>query len=168
MNVKRFQILGVLLIALLAGCADQPAAPQPEAISSTQPAAPQPEALRPPVPTPSAGVAVVVGQAIGNTTQAPIKKTYVYLAKVFWDKDHKNAAFALDIAHSPVATTDQNGYFTFNQIEPSEYVLVVGDYYGNNDVVREKNGDARVYKPEAGKSLDVGVVQVNASVTPAS
>jgi hypothetical protein len=155
MGLKRLQVLGVLLIALLAGCAEQPAPAQPQA-------------NRPAVPTPSSGAAVLAGQAVGTTTQAPIKKTYVYLAKVYWDKDHKNAAFALDISHSPVATTDQNGFFTFNQVEPSEYVLVVGDYYGTNDVVREKNGDARVYKPEAGKSLDVGVVQVNPDVTPGS
>ena len=155
MSFKSLQILGMLLVALLAGCSGQPV-PTP------------PEVNRPPVPTPSSSAAVVAGQAVGNTTQAPIKKTSVYLAKVFWDKDHKNAAFAVDLANSPVTTTDQNGFFTFNQVEPSEYVLVVGDYFGNNDVVREKNGDARVYKPEAGKSLDVGVVQVNPSVTPAS
>ena len=157
MSFRRFQILGMLLIALLAGCAGQPApAPAPS------------EANRPPIPTPSSGATVVAGQAVGNTTQAPIKKTSVYLAKVYWDKDHKNAAFAVDLAHSPVTTTDQNGFFTFNLVEPSEYVLVVGDYYGNNEAVRDKNGDAQIYKPEAGKALDVGVVQVSPSVTPAS
>jgi hypothetical protein len=151
MILKRLQVLGVLLIALLAGCGNAPAQPQPQ---------PQP-INRLAVPTPSAGMSVVAGQVVGSGTAAPIKKTPIYLAQVHWDDQHKNAAYALDISRSPATTTDQNGFFVFSDLPPDEYTLIVGDFYGRNDVVREKNGNARIFQPEAGKTLDVEVVQVN-------
>lgn len=114
----------------------------------------------PDAPKPPAGKAVVVGQVKTNTDQKPIGNQPVYLAQVYWDPDHKKAAFALDIAHSPATITNEQGVFIFNDIAPNEYVLVVGDFYGQNDVVKEGNGDAKVFKPDADKQLNVGVVQV--------
>jgi hypothetical protein len=149
MSLKRLQVLGVLLIALLAGCGDQPAPPQPQ------------QSNRPVVPTPSTGMSAVAGQEVGSGSAAPIKKTPIYLAQIHWDAEHKKAAYALDIARSPATTTDQNGFFVFSDLPPNEYALIVGDFYGRNDVVREKNGDARIFQPVAGKTLDVEVVQVN-------
>lgn len=149
MSLKRVQMLGVLLIALLAGCGDQPTPPQPQ------------QSNRPAIPTPRAGMSAVAGQVVGSGSTAPIKKTPVYLAQVHWDDQHKNAAYALDISRSPATTTDQNGFFVFADLPPNEYALIVGDFYGRNDVVREKNGNARIFQPVAGKTLDVEVVQVN-------
>jgi hypothetical protein len=150
MSLKRLKVLSVLLITLLAGCG---AAAAPE---------PQPQQInRPSVPTPSTGMSAVAGQVVGIGSTTPIKKTPIYLAQVHWDGQHKNAAYALDIARSPATTTDQNGFFVFSDLPPDEYTLIVGDFYGRNDVVREKNGDARIFQPVAGKTLDVEVVQVN-------
>ena len=157
MILKRLQVLSVLLIALLAGCGNAPTQPPPQPIN------------RPAVPTPSTGMSVVAGQVVGIGSTAPIKKTPIYLAQVHWDDQHKNAAYALDISRSPATTTDQNGFFVFSDLPPNEYTLIVGDFYGRNDVVREKNGNARIFQPEAGKTLDVDVVQVNPLVeTPKS
>lgn len=114
----------------------------------------------PNVPQPPAGKSVVVGQVKTNTDQSPVGNQPVYLAQVYWDAEHTKAAFALDIARSPATTSDEQGFFILNDIPPAEYVLVVGDFYGENDVVKEANGDARVYKPDADKPLNVGVVQV--------
>jgi hypothetical protein len=150
MHWMKLLLLNCLVILCLLGCAGQPAQPQQLAL--------------PTVPPPSADTSVVTGKVVGTGNQAPIKRTFVYLAKVFWDKDHTHAAYALDLANSPVAKTDQNGFFTMIKVQPFEYVVVVGDYYGTNDAVRESNGDAKVYKTEAGKALDVGTVQVNPAV----
>jgi hypothetical protein len=134
----------------LAACANEQQPPQ--------------QIVAPNVPTPSGNTSVVAGQIVGKGNKTPIKKTPVYLAKVFWDQDHKQAAFALDLANSPVGHTDQNGYFWIAQVEPFEYVIVVGDYYGNNEAIRENNGDARVFKAEAGQTLNIGSVEVSPTV----
>jgi hypothetical protein len=146
----RLFCLSCLFLLLLPGCSGEPAQPQ--------------QIARPTIPTPNAGTSVVSGQVVGSNTQAPIKDTYVYLAKVFWNAAHTQAAFAVDVSRSPVAKTDQNGFFSLTQVEPSEYVLVVGDYDGSNEAVREKSGDARIYKTEMNKVLDIGTVQVNLAV----
>jgi hypothetical protein len=143
-------LLSCLIVLSLAGCANQAQPPE--------------QAALPNVPTPTADTSVVAGRVVGAGSQAPIKKTPVYLAKVFWDEGHTNAAYALDLANSPVGHTDQDGFFWIPQVEPYEYVVVVGDYYGTNDAVREQNGDARIITAEAGKTLDVGIVQVNPAV----
>lgn len=138
--------MGALLL-VLAACTGTPA-PQP------------PQVNRPNVPAPGADSSVVTGQILGTTTKAPIKQTPVYLAQIYWDTDHKNAAFALDLARSPVTRTDDNGFFTITDIKPAEYALIIGDFYGRNEAVRESNGNARIYKPEAGKTIDVGTLEV--------
>ncbi len=149
MQLLRLLVSWAVLILALASCGSAP---------------PQPQVNRPPIPTPSAGMSTLYGQVIGSSGNAPIKKTPIYLAAIHWDAQHKNAAYALDISHGPATTTDQNGFFVFTELPPNEYALVVGDFYGQNDVVRESNGNARIYQPEAGKTLDAGVVQVNPSV----
>jgi hypothetical protein len=152
MSLSRILVLGAVLALILAGCGGEPPQPQPQQIN------------RPPIPTPSAGMSILFGQVVGSGSTAPIKKTPIYLAQIHWDAQHKNAAYALDISRGPATLTDQNGFFVFKDLPPNEYALIVGDFYGQNDVVRESNGNARIYQPAAGKSVDVGVVQVNPAV----
>ena len=149
MRLSRSLVFCVACILALAGCGGAPPQPQPQQIN------------RPAVPTPSTGMSAVAGQVVGSGSTAPIKKTPIYLAQIHWDAQHKNAAYALDISRSPATTTDQNGFFVFSDLPPNEYALIVGDFYGRNDVVRESNGNARIFQPMAGKTLDVEVVQVN-------
>ena len=144
-------LLWPLLLVLIAGCTLQ-----------SQPTVTGP---RPSTPAASTGKAVVSGQVLSNTNRQPIKNTVVYLAQVHHDEASNQAVFALDLAYSPGAKTDDNGFFNFADITPNEYVLVVGDFYGENDIVREENGNARVYKAEGGKTLDIGAVQVKPNVT---
>lgn len=122
---------------------------------------PQNQADRPPVPTPNASSGTVSGQVLANSNKAPIGQTPIYLAQIHWDDEHKSAAYVLNISQSPAALTDQNGFFTFTTVPPNEYALIVGQYDGNNDVVRESDGNARIYRIEAGKSIDTGAVEVN-------
>jgi hypothetical protein len=148
-SIKLLFLICAATLALI-GCAGQPPTPQ--------------QVVRPTIPPASSDASVVTGQVISTGNQAPIKKTYVYLARVYWNAAHTEAAFAVDLANSPVARTDQNGYFTLPQVVPSEYVVVVGDYYGANEAVRTGNGDAQIFKTEAGKTLDLGVIRVSPEV----
>lgn len=149
--------LKVFLLALLL------CLPTLYACSST-PQAQQAQANRPPAPQPSGDSSVLIGQAVGIGSGAPIKKTPVYLARIHWDEAHQNAAYVLDAANSPATLTDQNGYFSFADLPSVEYAIIVGESDGNNDVVRESNGNARIFQPQPGKTIDAGTVQVNPMV----
>ncbi len=137
------------LFFLLAGCSQ----PGPAPIGTS-------------VSTPKSGKSGLVGQVVSKTNQAPIMRTIVRLATVYHDKKTNQAVFALDLARSPGTYTDDKGSFAFTDLDPGEYVLAVGDYYGQNDIVHEKNGDARVFKTELGKVLNAGIVQVRPDVSP--
>ena len=148
MSAKYLFPMLIALALFLASCASTPT-PPPDQVN------------RPPVPTPNASSGTVTGQVLANSTKAPIGQTPIYLAQIHWDDEHKSAAYVLNISQSPAALTDQNGFFTFTTVPPNEYALIVGQYDGNNDVVRESNGDARIYRIEAGKAIDAGAVEVN-------
>src|SRR5690349_452941 len=112
MRLTRLLALCALAI-IIAACSGQ--SPQPQL-----------QVAPPSVPTPSSGNSVVHGQVLGKGTNAPIASTPVYMAEIHWDNDHKNAVYALDIAQSPAALTDANGFFTFSDLPPKEYALIVG------------------------------------------
>lgn len=140
-----------LLVLLLVGCSNQ--APDVQV-----------QVPRPSVASPTAGKVNIVGQVLGTGSQTPIKNTPVYLAQVYTDEASKQSAYALNLASSPATISDENGFFTFTDVDPNPYVIIVGDYYGENDVVKESNGDARVYQLKAGEVVDVAAVQVKSTV----
>jgi hypothetical protein len=90
----------------------------------------------------------------------PLKGTVVRLAKVFWNSDKTDGAFVLEGASSPSAITNQNGEFAFGNIAPADYVIVVGDAEGDNEIIGETNGKAKIYQVQPDKILDVGILKV--------
>lgn len=123
----------------------------------------------PPLPSvapPSAGTSTFAGQVVSNTNKTPIKETIVQLAQVYRDANTQQAAFALDLARAPGTFTDQSGVFTITDVPPGEYVVVVGEFYGVNDIIKESNGDAKVYKAESGQVVNTGVLSVKPDVSP--
>jgi hypothetical protein len=150
-HLKRVLVPWLLIVLLmLAGCSQE--APATPAV---------PEAG---IPTPETGKTVVVGQVVSNASDKPIKQTPVYLAQVYWDADHKNAAFAVDIARSPGTFTDDNGFFQFLNVDPHEYVIVVGEVYGVNDIIRTSSGDARIHDAKGDAIFNAGVLKVKTDV----
>lgn len=112
-------------------------------------------------PTPAAGRAVFVGRIVGKESRAPIKRTYVYLAQVYRDASGTQSAFAVDIARSPATISDREGLVVFTDVEPGDYVIVVGDFYGKNDTVREVDGKPKVVAIGSGDVLDLGLISVD-------
>ncbi|MBV9790483.1 MAG: hypothetical protein JOZ51_19985 [Chloroflexi bacterium] len=141
-----------LLLLLLTGC--NPTAP--EVIENTGPT--------PTVPAPSGDNATVSGQVVSNTNQAPIKETVIQLAQIYRDPNTQQAVYALDLARAPGTFTDQNGFFAITDVPPGEYAIIVGDYYGTNDVIQQE-GNAQIFKTEAGKALNVGPLKVKPNVS---
>lgn len=110
---------------------------------------------------PEAGKSTVTGQVITEKTNLPLTNIVVRLAEVHRDGDE--GAFLLDTAFSPGDITDEAGYFTFENIEPGEYVLVVGnvEVYGGYVIIPEESGRPLVYNFETDQVTDLGKLIVD-------
>jgi Tfp pilus assembly protein PilP len=153
MVVRTSLVVLSILLLLLTGCTQT----APNVVEQTGPT--------PTILAPSGEKSTLAGRIVSNTDQAPIKETIVQLAQIYRDSKTNEAVYALDLARAPGGWTDANGYFAIGDVQPGEYAVVVGDYYGVNEVVQE-TGNARIFKTEAGKVLNVGVLQVKPNVSP--
>ncbi len=99
---------------------------------------------------------------VASGTPRPMADTVVRLAKVFYNEPHTDGVYVLDGASSPGAITDQEGRFSVVNIEPGDYVIVVGDAESPDHVIiSERDGKAKLFTAEAGQTLDVGTLEVN-------
>lgn len=114
------------------------------------------------VPTPVNGQAVVFGRVLSSITGQPIYRVRVAFAEVLRNED--SAIFVDDAAFSPSVDTDTLGRFVITNLPPKEYVIVIGDPFGPNDVVRNADGLPRIWNIEPGQQLDIGDVKVNIGV----
>jgi hypothetical protein len=114
------------------------------------------------IPEPEAAKATVTGKVFSTTLNQPYPKAAVWLAQVY--RQGEEGAYVLDAAASPAEYADENGVFVIANINPAEYVIVIGDPETDYVVIPDDTGRARVWKPEAGKVLDVG--QLNVSLSP--
>jgi hypothetical protein len=115
-----------------------------------------------PPPAPEAGKATAIGQ-VKHQDGSPFSDVIVRLANVARDAQGKGGAYILDIAHSPSTYSDAYGYFIIQNIDPGEYVIVIGDVEVPQlyEVVQESNGDAKVWNFPVDQVTDVGVLTVS-------
>ena len=153
MNRKLLLIFSfVLFLALLTGCRGSK-----DKLSKSGPTAT-------PIPNPNTDKATVTGKIFSTSANKPYPKAPVWLAEVYRSGD--NGAYVLDHAFSPASFADDNGAFVISNVDPKEYVIVVGDPDNVYVVIPDDTGRARVWKTEAGKILDVGTL--NVSLVPAT
>lgn len=102
---------------------------------------------------PQAGLATVTGVVISQRTNEPIVEVPVQLAGVFYEGD--GGAYVLDTAQSPTTTTDGQGRFVFVDVEPRDYVIVIGNVEINDYVIiPEESGRAKTWTAVPGKVLE--------------
>ncbi len=161
---KKLNFLWVAILLIFAmGCQPSPQIetnPKAELTPGSLEALPQATADLPAV-EPEAGKATVTGQVITTKTNGPLKNTVVRLAEVH--RDGEDGAFLLDTAFSPGDITNDEGQFTFANIEPGEYVLVVGnvEFYDGYVIIPETSGRPKVYNFPAGQLTDLGSLTVD-------
>lgn len=117
-----------------------------------------PQKIDPTAPAPKSGTTAVTGRVLSSKTGLPLVEEPVRLAEVFYDDGVP--LFLLDAAFSPAALSDANGYFAFNDVEPKEYVVTVGEFY-STWVPYKEGGEAKVFKLEADQVVDVGEIKVD-------
>lgn len=106
------------------------------------------------------GKSALVGQVFSIYTKMPLPNTIVRLAKVFWNEDHSDGTYILEGATSPGYITDEFGVFLFEDLEPADYVVVIGDIVGYHVIIKEPDGKAKVYTLKPGEVLNLGVIDV--------
>jgi hypothetical protein len=157
----------ILLLVVVVGCKSEDAgeeflSPLPtEAVAATTASPLQPTATpvtSPTPPPPEEGRATVVGTVVSRSEGTPLTGVAVRLAEVHRQGDE--GAFVLDDAFSPGGTTDELGRFVIEDVEPQEYVIVVGDVGTQYDILAEPSGDARVWEVPSDQVLDVGELEV--------
>jgi hypothetical protein len=113
-----------------------------------------------PMPTEVSGTGLM-GRLLSASNSAPLENTAIHLARVFWNQDHTEGVYVLEGARSPSYVTDREGFFAFTNVEPADYVIVVGDVYGHYAVISNPDGTAKIFSIEEGKILDIGQIRVN-------
>jgi ABC-type Fe3+-hydroxamate transport system substrate-binding protein len=100
--------------------------------------------------------ATVTGIVISQRTNKPMVEVPVQLAGVFYEGDR--GAFVLDTAQSPTTTTDGQGRFVFVDIDPQDYVVVIGNVEVNDYVIiPDESGRAKIFTAVSGEVLDTNL-----------
>lgn len=142
--MKKILLLAAFLFALLlSACAQSTAT----------------EENLPTVPPPAAGMTSVTGRVIHKNTNDPFPNTIVRLAEVV-RSDTGDDVYVLDHAFSPGVKTNEKGIFLFENVDPIEYVIVVGNVENLYEIIPKEDGKPRVWVTYADEVLDVGDLKV--------
>lgn len=137
-----------LPVILLAACGGATPAPTGQPVSG------------PPTPgTPQPGKSTVTGRALALDTGHPLTNTVVRLAEVLHlppDAD----TFMLNDATSPGAYSDDQGYFVIANVDPKDFVIIIGDINMSYAIATAEPDKAKVWKLTAGQVTDVGDLRV--------
>lgn len=113
-----------------------------------------------PIPTPMPGMATLTGYIFSSETNQPLVDVPVSLAEIYRNAENQ-AAFAYDAAFSPMALTDSNGRFTLSNIDPKEYVMVVGSVEVNRyEILMDGSGGGLIFTPQPDVVTDAGTLRV--------
>lgn len=109
-------------------------------------------------PQPQGGKATLFGRVVSRREGTPISGVAVRLAEVY--RQEGEGVFVLDDAFSPGSTTDEYGRFIIENVEPKEYVIVVGDARTQYDIISKPSGQVRVWEICPGQIFDAGELEV--------
>ena len=87
----------------------------------------------------------------------PAPERVVRLAKVYRGAEN-DGAFILDEGQSPSTISGEDGVFTFMNVEPGEYVLMVKKVDGTYMVVSDESKVPIIYEGSAGESVEIDSV----------
>lgn len=110
-----------------------------------------------PLFTPEPGRATVIGRVISLSSQ-PVLQVPVWLAEVV--RQGEEGVYVLDSRSSPGAYADDKGFFVIPNINPGEYVIIVGDPEGSYEIITEPSGRARVWNIPPNQIFDIGELKV--------
>jgi len=159
---KLVALFSVLLVATLMACkpksplTDSPLVPL-SPLSTATPAT----SLAPTVaPTRSPSTGVVTGRLVVQTSLTPKPDVSLFLAEVIESSQDDFAVAALDEQNSPSAPTDTSGQFTFVNIEPGDYGLILQSPLETVLLKNIYTGKDIIVSVVADQTVDLGTIEV--------
>jgi len=110
------------------------------------------------IPTPAAGKATLAGRAV-QADGSPYANTPLRLAQIYREGDQ--GAFVIDTANSPASMSNEDGYFTFIDVPPAEYLIVIG-WLEDTDytIYQNRSGEPYTYHLATDETRDLGVLRI--------
>jgi len=98
-----------------------------------------------------------------NKDGTPLANEVARLGEVIWNEDRSEGNFVIDGAWSPSTITDENGFFSFINIKPGEYVIVVRDINTNPIIVPdpENSNEAAIYLTKPNEMINIGAIVID-------
>jgi len=96
----------------------------------------------------------VTGKVISLSNNNPLSDTDVWLANVV--RQEGQGIYFLDSVSSPGVKTNEDGIFIIENIDPGEYVIIIGDPEIQYEIISENSGKAKVWNVPVGEIYDVG------------
>jgi hypothetical protein len=116
------------------------------------------------LPRPKSGKSVVFGRILSIKSGKPLSNVIVRMAEVYYQNDAKksdNGIYVLDNAFSPYTVTNNNGVFVFDNIEPRDYVLFVGDVAVKYTIVTRSDGKPKVWTVKGDEITYFGDIMID-------
>jgi hypothetical protein len=117
------------------------------------------EKKAPSIPSIVKGKSGISGRIISKKTGEPLKNLLIRLADVY--RRGAEGAFVLDDAQSPGGYSDKQGRFNILNINPGEYVIVLGMAQTEYEIIGQPSGQAKVWQMIADKILQAGDIATN-------
>ena len=122
----------------------------------------EPYSATPPTfPTSEPKTGTVVGRLVSSTSGVPLNREIVRLGEVECPEGveptskRTQCVWTLSNAFSPSTFTDENGFFVFNDVEPRDYVVIIGDMIGKNTKIADDSGPF-MWEAVADEITDIG------------
>ncbi|GAB4496601.1 MAG: hypothetical protein OHK0052_06770 [Anaerolineales bacterium] len=153
-SVKKIHLSILLLLLLLTAACSTNNAPTPT------PTRIPPASIV--IPMPQNGRATVSGFLISTHNNQPLQDVVVRLAEVYYPNNDptnkEDGIYTLDNAFSPSAITDPDGRFIFENIEPRDYVIFIGDISVKYTIINTEDNKPRVWNVKPDKITDFGEI----------
>lgn len=111
------------------------------------------------VKAPQAGKATAHGLIFSTLTDKAIGNIFAFLAPV--TRQGEEAIFILDISSSPTTEAAKDGTFVFENITSGEYVLVIGDPFGDYRIITDEEDHPKVWNLPANQITEFNTINVD-------
>lgn len=167
MRILTVAILATLLVGLCA-CGGEPTPEQtfesPLAVPTTEPTTTVEPTAVPALSSPQPGQGGVTGRFVDHASGEPVADKVIYLGELtpFEAQEGKEpSSFVMMVpTTSPSTSTDQDGYFSFLDVEPATYAFVLWTPVDSWVMVNPETEENVIVTIEPDEIVDMGTVSI--------